>query len=78
MMVKSGLEKIFLKFLKAEAIFFELILLHRKEAFATNYKFSYKNDVISAWRDFKKNLCVVCRYDKWNFNPKILPIPITF
>jgi len=29
MMVKSGLEKIFLKFLHAQAIFFQIILLHR-------------------------------------------------
>ena len=35
MMVKSGLEKIFLKFLHAEAIFFYFILLQGKEAFST-------------------------------------------
>ena len=34
MMVKSGLVKIFLKFLHAQAIFFQIILLHRKEAFS--------------------------------------------
>ena len=33
MMAKSGLEKIFLKFLHAEANFFYFILLHRKEEF---------------------------------------------
>ena len=35
MMVKSGLEKMFLKFLHAEAIFLQFILLHRNEAFST-------------------------------------------
>ena len=32
---KNGLEKIFLKFLHAEAIFFYFILFHRKEDFCT-------------------------------------------
>ena len=35
MMVKSGLEKVFLKLLHAEAIFFYFILLYRKEASST-------------------------------------------
>ena len=34
-MVKSGLEKIFLKFLYAKAIFFEINLPHRKEEFCS-------------------------------------------
>ena len=29
-------------------------VLHSKEAFSQNYKFSNKNDLISAWRGFKK------------------------
>ena len=33
MMVKSGLEKIFLKFLHAQAIFYQMNLSHRKEDF---------------------------------------------
>ena len=40
-MVKSGLEKIFLKFIHDEAIFFQFILLHRKEE---NLNFSNKNN----------------------------------
>ena len=49
MMVKSGLEKIFLKFLHAEAIFFYVI------RFAQNPKYSNKNNQLPAWRDFKIN-----------------------
>ena len=36
MMVKSGLETILLKFLQAQAIFYEMNLLHRKEEFWPN------------------------------------------
>jgi hypothetical protein len=35
MMVKSGVEKIFLKYLNAQAIFKQLFLLHGKEDFCT-------------------------------------------
>ena len=48
MMVKSGLEKIFLKFLHARDYF---PLLHKS---AQNHKFSNKNNYLPAWRDFKK------------------------
>ena len=47
MMVKSGLEKIFLKFLHAGDYF---LLLHKS---AQNHKFSNKNNYVPAWRDFK-------------------------
>ena len=47
MKVKSGLEKIFLKILHAEAIFFLFILL---TSFEENHKFSNKNSHIPAWR----------------------------
>ena len=47
MMVKSGLEKIFLKFLHAGDYF---PLLHKS---AQNHKFSIKNNYPLAWRDFK-------------------------
>ena len=47
MMVKSGLEKTFLKFLHGEAISFYFILLYRKE---DNHKFSTKNNHLPAWR----------------------------
>ena len=49
MMVKSGLEKICLKFLHARDYF---PLLHKS---AQNHKFSNKNDYLPAWRDFKIN-----------------------
>ena len=49
MMVKSGLEKIFLKFLHAGDYF---PLLHKS---AQNHKFSNKNNYLPAWRDFKIN-----------------------
>ena len=50
MMVKSGLEKIILKFLHAGDHF---PLLHKS---ARNHKFSNKNNHLPAWRDFKINL----------------------
>ena len=49
MMVKSGLEKIFLKFLHAGDYF---PLLHKS---AQNHKFSNKNNYLPARRDFKIN-----------------------
>ena len=49
MMVKSGLEKIFLKFLHAGDYF---PLFHKS---APNHKFSNKNNYLPAWRDFKRN-----------------------
>ena len=47
MMVKSGLVKTFLKFLHAGDYF---PLLHKS---AQNHKFSYKNNYLSAWKNFK-------------------------
>ena len=49
MIVKSGLEKIFLKFLHAGDYF---SLLHKS---VQNHKFSNKNNHLPAWRDFKIN-----------------------
>ena len=46
MMVKSGLEKIFLKFLHATSVFF--IYFMERRTFAQNYKFSNKIE-----RDFE-------------------------
>jgi hypothetical protein len=48
-MVKSGLEKIFLKFLHAGDYF---PLLHKS---AQSHKFSNKSNYLSAWRDSKMN-----------------------
>ena len=47
MMVKSGLEKIILKFLHAGDNF---LLLHKN---AQNHKLSYKNNYLPTWRNFK-------------------------
>ena len=56
LMVKSGLEKIFLKFLHAGDIFFQFILLHR---IAQNYKFSNKNNHLPAWRKIDNNFFAI-------------------
>jgi len=66
-MVKSGLEKIFLKFLHAQTIF----LIHKNAQIG---KFSNKNDLLCAWWDFNKFFCDVCTYDKCNFKPQISSI----
>ena len=50
MMVKSGLEKIILKFFHAQNYFFYLI---EKRSFDQKYKFSNKNDMVCAWSNFK-------------------------
>ena len=47
-MAKIGLEKIFLKFLHAEAIFFILLT-----SFEENHKFINKNDQLPAWRKIR-------------------------
>ena len=52
--MKSGLEKIFLKFLHAEDYF---PLLHES---ASNHKFGNKNNYLPAWRDFKINFSRQC------------------
>ena len=65
MMVKSGLEKIFLKFLHARDYF---LLLHKS---AQNHKFSNKNNYLSAWKDFKiifsRPLFTIILSQKWYF-----------
>ena len=58
MMLKRGLEKIFLKFLHAGDYF---PLLHKS---AQNHKFSNENNYHPAWRDFNKTFCDVCTYHK--------------
>ena len=60
MMMKSGLEKTFFKFLHLKAFFRLIDLFHKYRIFAENYKFSNKNDLLCAWRDFnKKILCCI-------------------
>ena len=48
--------------------------IKKGQMLAQNYKFSNKNSLLCSWRDFKKNLCGICTYDKRNFKPKISPI----
>ena len=48
MMVKSGPEKTFSKFLHALTVSFLLLKFDQK------YKFSNKSNMVSAWRNFKK------------------------
>ena len=67
MMVKKGLEKIFLKFLHAEAIFFLFILLTN---FEENHKFSNKNNHLPAWR--KITIFSICTWPHSPVRAKIL------
>ena len=64
MMMKSGLGKIFLKFLHALTMSFLLLNSHQK------YKISNKNNKVSAWRNFKnifpRPLFII------NFRPEML------
>ena len=60
-MVKSGLEKIFLKFLHVGDYF---PLLHKS---AQNHKFSNKNNHLPAWRDFKINFFTIIFRPKMGF-----------
>ena len=55
-----------------EASFFPFSLLNF-QIFTQNYNFSFKNNLISALKDFKKTLCGVFRLDKWNCKPKVSP-----
>ena len=48
MIMKSGLGKIFMKFLHALTMSFLLLNFDQK------YKFSNKNNMVNAWRNFKK------------------------
>ena len=55
------------------------LLIHFKKGriFALNYKFSNKNDLVCAWRNFKKNLCGIwnetgIKYSNWT-SKMILP-----
>ena len=57
MMVKSGQEKIFLKF-QNPFYFYSFYFIERR-TLLQSYQFSNKNDHLSAWRDFKKKIFVV-------------------
>ena len=57
MLVKSGLEFFFLKFLHAQNYFPDFI---KGKNFAQNCKFSNKNDIFCARRDVNENFCAVC------------------
>ena len=42
--------------------------------FASNCKFSNKNDLLCAWRDFNKTFCGISTYHKWMFKLQISSI----
>ena len=60
-MVKSGLEKILLKFLNEQSFTDLLIYFINGRIFALNYKFSNKKDHVCARRDLKKIFVVYIR-----------------
>ena len=56
MMVKSGLENLFLKFLHLKPFSIKWINLIESKNFDQKYKFGNKNDMVCSWRNFKKIL----------------------
>ena len=57
-MMKSGLEMIILKIPPCAKPFLEnLFYFIARGIFASNCKFSNKNDLLCAWRDFNKTFC---------------------
>ena len=42
--------------------------------FASNFKFSNKNDLLCAWRDFNKTFCGISTYHHWMFKLQISSI----
>ena len=72
MTVKSGLEKIFLKFLHAQSPFMESIFTKKNRGFFHKIV----NSVIKSifYRDFNEFVCDVFTYNKWNFMKQISSI----
>ena len=55
--------------------FFEpLIYFIKGRICASNYKFSNKNDILCAWRDFNETFCGISTYHKWKFKLQISSI----
>ena len=50
------------------------IHLIERRCFDQKYKFSIKNDIVCAWRNFQKSSCGIFTYDKWNSKPQISAI----
>ena len=50
------------------------IYLIESRNFDQKYKFSNRNDMVSAWRNFQKKSCGISTYDNWNFKPQISSI----
>ena len=72
MMMKSGLEKNILKFLYAQSLFWKIFFTLYRGIFASNCKFSNKNDLLCAWRDFNKTFCGICNINeclRYKFHP---------
>ena len=59
-MVKSGLEKVFLKFLLAQAFLGPTDLLHKWEDFALNYKFRTKKSMFVYMHMINETLSQKC------------------
>ena len=50
------------------------IYLIEWRSFDQKYKFSIKNDMVWAWRNFQKKSFGISTYVKWNFKPQISSI----
>ena len=50
------------------------IYLIERRSFDQKYKFSNKNDMVCAWKNFQKGSCGISTYDKWNFKQQISSI----
>ena len=69
--MKNGLENFFLKFLHAEAIFLEFILL---SSFQDNHKLSNKNNHLPAWRKIgNMYFFAICNWPNSPVRAKVLP-----
>ena len=52
----------------------KFVLFIKRGIYASNCKFSNKNDLLYAWRDFHKTFCVTSSYPKWMFSLQISSI----
>ena len=69
--MKSGLEKISMKFLHGQILFYFI----ERSMFASNCKVSNKNDLLCARRDFNKTFSGRSKYNhKWTFKLQISSI----
>ena len=50
------------------------IYLIERRSFDQKYKFSNKNEMVCAWKNFQKKIFGISTYSKWNFKPQISSI----